>query len=137
VALTAGILVPVLITFVYYFAVGAGPEYIRAAFMQNFGYLSSWSTGSHSGSTTQSGLMQRGMALMGLLVGFLLFFWKGRTEYKLVWIWLGFSLFGALLSERPYPHYLIQVLASFSLLIQMNKKGRKENVVLVYKKEHQ
>ncbi len=130
IALTAGILVPVLITFVYYFAMGAGPEYIRAAFMQNFGYLSSWSTGSHSGSTTQSGLMQRGMALMGLLVGFLLFFWKGRTEYKLVWIWLGFSLFGALLSERPYPHYLIQVLASFSLLVQMNKKGWKEIVAM-------
>jgi len=34
---------------------------------------------------------------------------------KLVLIWFGFSWFAALLSSRPYPHYLIQLLPALSL----------------------
>jgi len=43
-------------------------------------------------------------------------------------IWFSFSLFAALLSSRPYPHYLIQVLPAFSLsfgFLALSKKWLK------------
>jgi len=114
-----GFLIPIVFSLAYYWLRGAGQEYLVAAFLQNVGYLSSWRTGSitKSGASTQSGLALRG-ALLLLAMGV---FWvmgkKLDWKYKMVWTWFGFSLFGALLSERPYPHYLIQVVASGSLLL--------------------
>jgi len=114
-----GFLVPTGLSLIYYWLRGAGQDYLVAAFLQNIGYLSSWRTGSitRSGVSTQSGLMLRGLILL-LVMGW---FWiKGRKlswRYRLVFCWVWFALFGALLSERPYPHYLIQIVASGSLLV--------------------
>ena len=37
-----GFIAPIAATFIWYFAKGAFSEYLVAAFLQNFGYLSSW-----------------------------------------------------------------------------------------------
>ena len=81
--------------------------------------LSSWRTGeiTRSGASTQSGLMYRGLILLIMTTVFWIKSRKLVWQYKLVWVWFMFALFGALLSERPYPHYLIQVVAAGSLLI--------------------
>jgi hypothetical protein len=114
-----GFLLPIVLSLGYYWLNGAGQDYLVAAFLQNIGYLSSWRTGSitKSGASTQSGLALRGLILMLTVVVFWVSGKKLSWKYKLVWVWFGFALFGALLSERPYPHYLIQVVASGSLLI--------------------
>ena len=117
-----GFLFPIVLSLAYYWFKGAGQEYLVAAFLQNIGYLSSWRTGSitKSGASTQSGLAIRGLILFLIMA---VFFFKAKKlnwKYKLVWTWTWFALFGALLSERPYPHYLLQVVASGSLLIGMS-----------------
>lgn len=114
-----GFLVPIVFSLVYYWVKGAGQEYLVAAFLQNVGYLSSWRTGSitKSGASTQSGLALRGVLLLLAMVVFWVMGKKLDWKYKMIWVWFGFSLFGALLSERPYPHYLIQTVASGSLLL--------------------
>ena len=38
-------------------------------------------------------------------------------RFVLVVLWATFALFGALLSARPYPHYLQQLAAPVSLLV--------------------
>jgi hypothetical protein len=114
-----GFLTPILITFVYYFAVGAGKDYLVAAYLQNFGYLSSWQTGSisRSGTTSGSGLLIRGVILL-VVTGFSWIMTRKETPIRrLLPIWFAWALYGALLSERPYPHYLVQVLPAGSLLL--------------------
>ena len=110
-------LLPVFITTIYYSSRGALLYYIKSAFLLNFPYLSSW--GSGRGSILASGLFQRGLVLLIFLV---LVFWQRRALLRqpvilLSSLWLSLALFGALLSGRPYPHYLIQIFAPLLILL--------------------
>jgi len=110
---------PILIYALYFYFKGAFNNFIFAALLQNFGYLSSWATGSHSGSATGSGLLIRGVIL--LLFWFFVYFLFVKKflsgQIAFVSFWFSAAVFGALLSTRPYPHYLIQVLPSLTLLL--------------------
>lgn len=114
---TVCFLLPVLLSVGYYFSIGAGQQYVVGAFAQNIGYLSSWKTGSFQATSAgQSGLKNRGLLL---LVGIVLVFAGSLVispALVLTLLWFFAALFGALLSERPYPHYLIQILPAASLL---------------------
>lgn len=114
-----GFFFPIGLYSLYYYFRGAFNDFIFAALLQNFGYLSSWATGSHSGSATSSGLLGRGVLLAAFwFLNFVLFFRKKlskRTAF--LGLWFSATVFGALLSTRPYPHYLIQVLPPFILLL--------------------
>ena len=123
--LTIGFALPVGLTALYYFANGALKDYLTAAFAQNFGYLASYRTGQMtSGLGNQSGLVGRGLILMLAVGSFWTFNRKESKSYQLVWIWFVFALFATLLSERPYPHYLIQLVASGCLLLVMTNFGK-------------
>jgi len=115
---------PTAITLVYYQLNNALLPYISIAFLQNFGYLSSWSTGSQQSSPTASGLPLR-LALM--LLSWIFFYFQFRKKYidqKILFLscWFTACLFGVLLSTRPYPHYLIQILPPLILIILYTKK---------------
>lgn len=116
---------PILITFGWYLIQGAFWEYVRAAFMQNVGYVSSWGV-----KLPMS--MRAGIVAIGSLVLFI--FRKGLSKnFVLLSLWTLFSLFAVVLSERPYPHYLIQAAAPLALLIAMlvaNKTWEQALVVL-------
>lgn len=124
----AGFLIPILLTMVYYYLMGAGLEYVEAAFLQNVGYLSSWKTGSmtKSGGSSESGLVTRGLLLLGTTA---VFGWGSRKlewQYRMTVVWFLFALFGAMLSERPYPHYLILMISSGALMIGLSGKSMKK-----------
>ena len=113
-------LLPLGLTIAYYTLIGAGQPYIQAALLQNVGYLSSWKTGSFNAqNVTQTGLKSRALGIGALTV--LLFICAPfiDTDALFVVIWFGFAWFGALLSERPYPHYLIQVVPPLALLLPL------------------
>lgn len=105
-----GFSVPILFTFAWYALQGAFKPYLIAGFLQNLGYLSTWK-GSNVGLYLRTAL---------LLVSFV-FLWLARKRFllnhNLIFIWFAFSLYGAILSDRPYPHYLFQVLPAFCFLI--------------------
>ncbi len=110
---------PILMTIAYYASIGAGKAYVGAALLQNVGYLSSWSTGNQQADLAKTGLGGRTLGLAALTV-VLLFsspLLTSATVFTL--LWFGFALFGALLSQRPYPHYLMQVVAPVSLMIPL------------------
>lgn len=119
--LSIGFLVPILLTMIWYWLQGALQQYLQAAFVQNIGYLSSW----RPGDTARPFLVRNGPLFMrlGVLVSALtlLFLFRGKLTKKFVFItsWLLFALFAATLSERPYPHYLVQLIPAASLLIGM------------------
>lgn len=110
---------PTLLYLVYFYFKGAVDEFLFAALFQNFGYLSSWSTGSHSSSATNGGLVTRAIILFAFYVLLFTFYKKKFLSSKITFLslWFASTIFGALLSTRPYPHYLIQVLPPLTLLI--------------------
>jgi 4-amino-4-deoxy-L-arabinose transferase-like glycosyltransferase len=117
--LLSGFLIPLAFCSAYFFISGGFNYFIYAAVLQNFGYLSSWATGSQSGSALKGGLPLRLLVLSILLISNYLLKRTKKIDGKLFMIisWFFFSLFGALLSGRPYPHYFIEIIPSFAILI--------------------
>ncbi len=119
--MVAGFLGPILLSLIYYATRGGFEPYLRSALLQNVGYLSSWKTGDNSeaGPFVVSGLMIRAIILLAGTAGL----WVARLRLKLslktsfASLWFMFALFGALLSGRPYPHYLIQPAVPAALLL--------------------
>jgi len=110
-----GFLLPIFITILYFAYQNALPQYLSAAFSQNLPYLSSW-----GGSNVRMGglpltLIFRTLVVFSIIILLFLFRKKISLTVKVIITWFSFSLFATLLSSRPYPHYLIQVLPSFSL----------------------
>lgn len=127
-----GFVIPIALTFVWYYFKGALPDYIHAAFLQNVGYLSSFRPGD-----VQKPFIERNGPLLArggvVLLGVIILWIKSKKlskEFLFATIWLLFSLFAATLSERPYPHYLLQVVPAASLLIAILVKGQTLDQVL-------
>lgn len=112
-------LIPITLYLIYFAAKGVLQPFLFAALLQNFGYLSSWSTGSQQASVASGGLLNRGIILLVLwIISFFLFHFKKISKNTLFLSgWFFAALFGALLSGRPYPHYLIQILPPLCLLL--------------------
>ena len=133
--LILGFLAPILATFLWYAAQGALNEYIVAAFLQNVGYLSTW----RPGDVAESFLTRNGPLLLRagvVAVGFVILYWmRKRLSKQFIFLtaWLLLSLFAVTLSERPYPHYLIQSVApiSFLLAILFTQKTLEQSLVII------
>ena len=130
-----GFLFPIVIGLIWYFLKGALNEYISAAFLQNVGYLSSWRPSDTSQSFLEKNaplLIRGGIVALGLAI---LYLKKSKLskQFILLTIWLLFTLFAVTLSERPYPHYLIQSLApiSFFLAILFTQKTFEQSLVII------
>ncbi len=108
---------PLLATFVYYYATGSGPAYLSTVISVNLGYVSSWATSTYVFNPLRSGLVVRGAILALFTLG--LYIVRRRLDRSFVFasLWFAYSLFGALLSARPYPHYLQEPVVAFSLLL--------------------
>lgn len=135
VVLALGFATPIVATFVYYFFKGALPDYIKAAFLQNVGYLSSYRPGDvqkpfyirNAPLLTRAAIVLAGSALV------FLFRKKISKKFILLTIWILFGLFAVTLSERPYPHYFIQVIAPISFLVGMlfAEKNFEQSLVII------
>ena len=119
--LAIGFTVPIGLTFVWFYFSGSFKEYLVAAFLQNFGYVSSWRPSSSELSFIEKNgplLIRAGVMFLGFLV-----LWLSRKkvskEFVLISAWLLATLFAVTLSERPYPHYFVQSIAPVSILLGM------------------
>lgn len=106
--LVLGFVTPVLLSFLYYYFNGMGQDYLRGALLINFGYTSSYSTSSYDFNPFASGLFLRALGLGGFTLFVYALRKKLSDQVVFATVWFGWSLFGALLSARPYPHYLLQ-----------------------------
>ncbi|MBI4059053.1 hypothetical protein HY404_02305 [Candidatus Microgenomates bacterium] len=116
--LSVGVSAPILMTIFFFAAKSALGDYITSAFLNTLGYLSSWRGEDGDFLTHNQPLVMRGLIV--IITSFILFMVYQKKKISrpafFVSLWFVFSLFGALLSERPYPHYLIQVAPSFAFL---------------------
>jgi hypothetical protein len=119
--LAAGFFTPILLTFIWYFLRGAAFEYLVAAYLQNVGYLSSWRPDDSQKSFFEKNmplLIRMGVVFIGHVI---LYLRRKKLSKQFIFIssWLLLSLFAVTLSERPYPHYLVQSIPAVSLLLGM------------------
>jgi 4-amino-4-deoxy-L-arabinose transferase-like glycosyltransferase len=133
--LILGFLAPILLSVIWYFLAGAGGEYVKAILLQNIGYLASWRP-----EDVAKPFLVRNLPLIirGAIVfvgGALLFLKKGRLSDRFIFLtlWLLFGLFAVTLSERPYPHYLIQIVpeVAFLFALLIAEKSLEQSLVII------
>ncbi len=113
-----GFVTPLIMTFAYYYLKGHGASYLATVFTVNLGYVSSWKSDSFTTfNPFKSGLVVRGLMVAGYTL--VLYIFRKKLDRRLLFagLWSGWSLFGALLSYRPYPHYLQEIVPAVSLLV--------------------
>lgn len=106
-------LLPFGLSVLYFLFHGALRDYLQAIFFSNVDYV-----GYGNVFLIPQGLL---IGKLLLLAGIVLFVFKRRTRLHpaalFLSLWLAFSLFDAFFSQRPYTHYQLVLLPSFSLLI--------------------
>ncbi len=114
-----GFILPIGLSIIYYASKGTFTPYFRSALLQNVGYLSSW-------GRSDLGLYYR--ALILFLVAALIFIWRQRLKPAFFFpaLLTAFGLYGVFLSQRPYPHYLIEITPWAAILITVFLKQRKK-----------
>lgn len=108
-----GFLLPIFIVVLYFAINGAFVDFFRATFSSNIGYV-----GWKNRFVIPQGLLLFKAVLLIIAV---IFITKKRVilDKNMIFIvlWFAFSLFNAFFSERPYTHYLLVLLPSFSLML--------------------
>ncbi len=117
-----GFSLPVIFVMGYFLATNNFKDFMDAFLFSNVGYV-----GKENEFIIPQGLL---FIKSTLLMTFLLFiFWKRNKinrNVMFISVWFAFALFNAFFSQRPYTHYLIMLLPSFSLMI---------GAIIYYKKE--
>lgn len=118
-----GTVLPLLISVGWFYFQGTGKDYLTAAWAQNIPYLTSWKPS--GGAAGIFSIKIRAIIALGIS---LLLVWKYKELGKravIIGIWGTVTLFAALMSGRPYPHYLLQMAGALAaaggLLLSKNK----------------
>jgi len=114
----SGWAVIILISIVYYFLRGSLQEYIDYGLLYNFRYADSW-VGAHSSAIYVFFFTLPGKVLLLAVWILALSVCKKSLSkaFLLGGAWMGLSLVAATLSNRPYPHYFLQVFPGLAVVI--------------------
>lgn len=124
-----GFFTPIILTVLYFIFNDALSEFLKGAFTSNIGYVSYENTF----------LFAQGFLILKLILlgAFCVYLFSKRSVLGIpilfIITWFAFSLFNSFFSQRPYTHYLLVLLPSFSLfagLILFEKKFRTFFIIL-------
>ena len=118
-----GAILPMAISLVYFAWRGALSSYLVATGIQNIPYLSSWQV--------PLSMLWRIIIAAGMVV--ILAIWRKNWGQwaLLIGLWWTVTLFAALLSGRPYPHYLLQMAPAVALGVAMLVWGKERERYVV------
>lgn len=123
-------IIPITITAFYFYLAGGFPLFLKATFLNNVGYV----------GYGNKFIIPQGLLILKLIILFLfsLFVFIKRRSLGVsgvfIFLWIGFSLFNAFFSQRPYTHYVLVFLPSFSLLLGFffaNKNWQKFSLIFI------
>jgi hypothetical protein len=105
---TVPLLFSLVFLIVYFYVNYALADFFTAVFVQNSNYVA---IDSGPFSKLSNPLFIKGIILLISEAFFVFLYFKNKIskEFLLLSFWFGFSLYGALLSNRPYAHYLLQI----------------------------
>jgi 4-amino-4-deoxy-L-arabinose transferase-like glycosyltransferase len=133
---SAGIVIPILLSIIYYQAIGSGKDYLDYGLLYNLRYSQSWSP------SLNSAFMDFSFSLLGKTIYFFSFLLlitlnikELNRRFQFISIWFVATLYAVLLSNRPYPHYFIQMVPPLSLLLVEigSHLTRKKSIAKYYK----
>jgi hypothetical protein len=120
----AGIISPIVLSIIYYVARGAGQAYLDFGLLYNFRYVQSWGLPFDNEILIFLFSLQGKVLVMALILLALAFLKKYLSfKFKFVVFWFVLSLVATTLSNRPYPHYFIQLVPPLALLIGFILEG--------------
>lgn len=128
-------LIPIILSGVWFWSRGIFEDYLYGGLLINLGYISAFRPDDVQEPflTRNAPLLIRGVImLIGLII---LYIARKKLSRTFVFLsaWLLFSLFATTLSERPYPHYLIQLVPALAGLLGLLIAGRtKEQVYTIF-----
>ena len=116
--LTIGFLLPTVLSIIYFYFKGALPDYIHYGLLYNFHYAGTWHHDFGS-SFLNFAFTLKGKVVFLALLTLLVIGLKNKIspKFQFALFWSGLTLVASLLSNRPYPHYFIQLIPAFSLLV--------------------
>jgi 4-amino-4-deoxy-L-arabinose transferase-like glycosyltransferase len=129
-AIIAGFLLPILSVCLYFATNGTFIDFMKATFISNISYVS-------YGNRIGSAPILLFIKLIFLVIFIFFLFTKrkviGRSSL-FVLIWFAFSLFNTFFSQRPYTHYLLVLIPSFSLLMGLIlfEKKHQKFIILIF-----
>jgi hypothetical protein len=114
----AGVITPIVLSILYFIARGSGQAYLDYGLLYNFHYVESF-VPSFSlpflryffTFPVKTGLLA--LLLIGLTAGTRVL----SSRFRFIAAWVGLALFSSLLSNRPYPHYYLQIIPPLALLL--------------------
>ncbi|NCN06545.1 MAG: hypothetical protein GW946_01725 [Candidatus Pacebacteria bacterium] len=114
----AGCLIPLVLSIVYFYAIGSGSDYLDFGLLYNFKYAGSWQLAFASPVVLFLFSLPGKTLVLGSILLLILGLNKklsAASQFSLAWFWL--SLFASLLSNRPYPHYFLQAIPPAAILV--------------------
>lgn len=113
-----GLIIPIVISIVYFVARGSGQAYLDYGLLYNFRYAGSWSLPfTHPVLIWAFSLLGKASLMgLGILVLTIAKKWL-RPAFQFTAAWTLLALFASLLSNRPYPHYFLQLIPPLVLVV--------------------
>lgn len=123
-----GWLIPIALTIIHLVSLGVFHEFLQTALFENVGYV-----GYGNQFIIPQGLLIVKLLLLSIASSLLILKRKSLSPSLLfIFLWLSFSLFNVFFSQRPYTHYLLLLVPSFSLLIGLFFTAQKlKNMLLI------
>jgi len=116
-ATSLGVVLPILISILYFAARGSGSAYLDYGLLYNFRYAGSWTLHFTNPVLIWSfSLAGKALIAGGLIVFFTLARKWFTPIFQFLATWSVLAIFASLLSNRPYPHYFLQLLPPLILL---------------------
>lgn len=114
----AGAVVPMLVSVVYFVALGTGQAYLNFGLLYNLHYTQTWKQDYGSAFLNWAFTLPGKTALLAATVVVLSVLSKKIKPTALFALgWFAAALFALLLSNRPYPHYFVQLVPPAALLV--------------------
>jgi hypothetical protein len=108
-----GFLLPIILTFFFFFLQGDLKTFITSAFTSNVGYV----------AYGNQFFIPHGFLILKLVLlsGITLFLFFKRRSFSLsslfILLWVAFALFDVFFSQRPYTHYVLMGISSFAFYV--------------------
>jgi len=113
-----GVALPIIASILYFKAQGRLQDYLDYGLLYNIRYSQSWSQDFGSKFLNFSfSLAGKTIYLFAFVVLLTLNSNELSKRFQFISAWTAFTLYAVLLSSRPYPHYFIQMVPAFALLV--------------------
>jgi hypothetical protein len=115
-----GIFTPILLSVLYFALKQSLPEYLAFGLLYNFKYTQEFSVPISQPILQFLYTMPGKLAVLGSISLLTVILQKyTRPAFRFVFLWFMLTLFSSLLSSRPYPHYFLQMIPPFALLVSL------------------